>query len=126
MKKGIILIILAAVLIGCVSCEKTKDYRHKWVGTYECEERYGVGSGTSGENIYQTKVKVTMVGDSSLSFLENRNGDYYEAIVNNKGEFLKSGSIRGYLTKDSLYLDIYRRYPGYSYSLTYKGKKIKM
>ena len=132
MKKGIILIVLAIIAIGYISCKKEKDYRDKWVGAYECEEiyEYWFGADNQGTEVYQTNVVVTVKGDSLLEFLERRSGESYEAAVNSNGNFIKyfypKGRIKGNFIGDSLYMQIIPVHGlGYYTELNFKGKKLK-
>ena len=139
--KKLFMLILVVMAIGFISCEKPKpeepkDYREKWVGSYECEEIYswwkliGIPGGgftdTSGTTVYQTIVEVTAIGDSALNITERN----YNIEVNIEGKFNKifngKGHIGGCFIGDSLYMVITPNY-GNAYSATseYKGKKIK-
>jgi hypothetical protein len=90
-------IVLAAVAVLFTACEKDKnhsedkDYREKWIGSYDCKEEYRFYSDYGyREETYQTKVDITVGGgDSVLKFTENRNGQNYEAKVNSDGKFCK-------------------------------------
>ena len=137
--KKLFVVVLAFIAIGCISCEKLKkDYREKWVGSYECEEESHwwrlislpeppYMSDTSGMEIFQTTVIVTAIGDSSLKFVENRRGKSYEERVNADGYFFKSigyfGGIKGNFINDSLYMVIASGMQGWRDNSTYKGKK---
>jgi len=137
MKKELILIILAIMAIGYVSCEKPKekDYREKWVGTYECEEKYSwwLMSEESGEEIFQTTVNITAIGDSTLKILENRTEKNYETKVSNTGDFIEhyppsfvKPLIVGNFYIDSLNMTIYHSTAlGYSSTSCYICKKLK-
>ena len=134
--KKLFAIILSIIAIGYVSCtkpEKEKDYREKWVGTYECEEIYFFGRGTSDnyivtEEMYQTSVIVTAKGDSILHFFYNRDGDGYEIKINKNGEFGEGVGYRKYMSgnfyADSLSIHFLRGYsPAGRSTSDYKGRK---
>jgi len=145
MKKKLILVsLLIAILFAIVGCCKDgeckkdkKDYREKWVGTYECEENYSwwrltgihTWTSTSGNEIFQTIVVVTALDDSLLNFLGNRKGSSYEAKVDKNGFFFENfglgGGMCGNFIVDSLYMEIANGTQGSKYVSTYKGKKIK-
>jgi len=136
MKKGINLMILAIMAIGYVSCEKPKekDYRDKWVGSYECEEIYTWCSGpidTVHTKIYKTNVIVTAKNDAWIVFCVNRNEKRYGANVNEDGSFneindIEPRYINGIFHADSLNMTIVHSYsPGHSNISYFKGKKQK-
>jgi hypothetical protein len=136
-------IVLAAVAVLFTACDpdknhsEDKDYREKWVGSYECEEKYGFYplEGEMVEKTYQTKVEITVGGgDSILNFTENRNGQSYAAKVNSDGKFRKlmdhplpKPLIEGYFNNDSLYMTINFNGGalGYAEHSDYNGKKFK-
>ena len=152
--KKLFMLILVVMAIGFISCEKPKpeepkDYREKWVGSYECEEMYHVRylkeflldtlSGTVSRIdtsyciVYQSTINVTVVGDSSLNILENTREDSYEAKIDANGYFFKINDkvgprlkVEGNFIGDSLYI-IIRHYSENTFGATseYKGKKLK-
>jgi len=131
MKKGLILMILAIVAIEYISCdkpEKVKDYRDKWVGTYECKKCYGAGYVDYVDVDVQTK-------KDSLLYIAERNLDPYRAGVkydmkiNIDGIFQnidpRPPFISGNFYEDSLYIFYFYPTPGAGVSVSYEGKKRK-
>ena len=127
----LLVIFLGLVIFGTTSCEKIpKFYLKKWIGSYDCEEVYSwwTMSGSEGEQIYQTKVEVTAIGDCSLKITENRKNTSFEVIVKKDGSFdgfSEQKQIDGNFNTDSLdmYL-IWGRAQGFKDSSHFKGKKL--
>lgn len=120
------------VVISFASCEKSEkpnnheDYRDKWVGTYEYEDRNST-----------TYLTVTTKEDSMFNFLErsssyqfdkeylvkvNTNGNFYLAPTYNKAFLF----LDGFFYTDSICIVFHHISPGGILSnLEYRGKKLK-
>ena len=113
-----------------VSCSVNVDYRGKWTGKYDCEEKYHYWSmgGMNVDTTFQTAVDITLTGDSSLIITENRQNESFETRVNILGYFSapqNHGGIGGtFIEKDSIKMNIMYGMQGFSVSKTFKGKKI--
>jgi len=134
MKKEVILkqlwvIVLVIIAIGFISCEKpkSKDYRDKWVGTYEC---------IKGSSLQQVNVDVIAKEDSLLNITERDiqgHGIEHDVKVNSDGVFKRIPNehesikphIDGNLYKDSLYILYIYPTPGITVTIRYEGKKLK-
>lgn len=131
MKKGLFIIVLAIMVIGFVSCEKPqkeKDYREKWIGSYDCEK-------------YSDKpctIDVTIVLESdSLLHITERDVELYnmhqvkhDFKVNGDGRLSKidneyKPSITGNIYSDNIFLKLTVATPGMTSSTYYTGKKLK-
>ena len=125
--KNIMVLLLAALLVFCVSCEKSKkDYRKQWVGTYECR--------TTFFEKPTVIIDITISGDSLLYIAERDLEEYEGGVdcdvkVDNNGDFKNSPIerplINGNFYGDSLFIDYLYPAPGSTVSAIYKGKKIK-
>ncbi len=135
-KSPLLIAVIFDVMVIGVSCGKPEiDYREKWVGVYDCEEKWKWWSGpagqeTSGEEIYQIKLSVTTKGDSMLTLSEIRNEDSFEIKIECKGTFYEkigdSRYITGNFNRDSIYVYLFHgSSPGFGSRSNYKGKKEK-
>ena len=137
-KNGIFLLLFAMILgiiiAGYVSCgkpetkpkpENPKDYREKWVGTYECDKEKGTAK--------KVIIDVKLTGDSLLSIIESDLPEGYHPSVKHNvkvscvGDFSDSkDDVSGNFYTDSLFLRLYYYISNTLYTCEYKGKKIKI
>ena len=125
---------LAIVAVFFTACKKDTDYRDKWTGSYDCEEKYDRWDGAGNHEIkmYQVNVIVTTKGDELIDFFENRREQHYEVRISKDGSFYETdetGSrlkFEGKFHSDSLILTVYHALSPASSDISYyKGKKNK-
>ncbi|MDR2009371.1 MAG: hypothetical protein LBQ22_02685 [Bacteroidales bacterium] len=124
------IVTMIVIMLALGACKKNKDYRDKWIGTYECEKIH-----------FEEQVVIVDViteGDSFLKITERNIDEYTHGVkcdvkVNDDGIFekiydhngIERPRIDGNFREDSLFIYYFDYSPNSTININYKGKKVK-
>jgi len=113
-----------------------RDYRVKWIGSYDCEKVYSwwsFGTPICSET-YQVTIDIVVYGGDSLIYISERNIPQSHSGIQDRVKVFSDGSfspydrffnIWGNFIKDSIYVYRISAMQGWGNQCEYQGKKIK-